>query len=108
MSFFLRQLWRQKPQAYGPVSAVQRNIFLNAERCGIDPGSIALYLPMWGPGDQVDYIGNGLFVNEGAAFTNNSLRFDGAQDYLHRSFVRGSITLPFTVFCSCEVFTVSF
>src|SRR6056297_2770382 len=83
MSFFLRQLWRQKPQAYGPVSAVQRDIFLNAERVGIDPGSIALYLPMWGPGDQVDYITKLTSTNEynKPGFSENNLLF-GTADWL--------------------------
>ena len=72
MSFFLRQLWKQKPQARGPVSAVQRDIRMNAEWCGIDPGSIVLYLPMWGPGNQIDYSRNNfLSTNNGLEFQNN-------------------------------------
>src|SRR6056297_2283676 len=48
MSFFFnRGLWKQKPSMYGPVSAVQRDIWMNAEREGIDPGSIALCMPFW-------------------------------------------------------------
>src|SRR6056297_1633631 len=84
MSFFLRQLWKQKPQAYGPVSAVQRDIWMNAERCGIDPGSIVLYLPMWGPGDQVDYINTNEVINYNCAFKNNALLMDGSTAYLKK------------------------
>src|SRR6056297_1334844 len=47
MSFFNRGLWKQKPQMYGPVSAVQRDIWMNSERCGIDPGSIDGFWPLW-------------------------------------------------------------
>ena len=43
---FLRQLYKQKPSAWGPVSSVQASIFKNAERIGIDRASIALAMPM--------------------------------------------------------------
>ena len=35
MSFVNRQLYKQKPSAWGPVSSVQASIFRNAERIGI-------------------------------------------------------------------------
>ncbi len=35
MSFVNRQLYKQKPQAWGPVSQVQASIFKNAEKIGI-------------------------------------------------------------------------
>ncbi len=57
---YLRGLWKQKPQAYGPFSYVQSSLFHNAESMGIDPKSIALAMPMWGPGDQIDYSKNRL------------------------------------------------
>ena len=44
---FNRQLYKQKPSAWGPVSNVQASIFKNAERIGIDPASIALAMPLW-------------------------------------------------------------
>ena len=58
MSFVNRQLYKQKCSAWGPVSAVQASMFKNAEKIGIDPESIALAMPMWGPGDQLDYSKN--------------------------------------------------
>ena len=38
---------RIKPPQWGPASAVQSAIFHNAERAGIDPGSIDTYFPFW-------------------------------------------------------------
>ena len=72
---FLRQLHNQKPQAWGPVSQVQSSIFKNAERIGIDPSSIALAMPMWGPGDQLDYAKNVKGTNTSVGYSNNSLQF---------------------------------
>ena len=71
MGIFLRQLWKQKPQAYGPVSAVQRDIFLNAERRGIDPSTMTMCLPLWGPGVQINYI------NGTKATSQVNFSFDG-------------------------------
>lgn len=56
MSFVNRQLYKQKPSAWGPVSAVQASIFKNAERIGIDPSSLKLNFPFWSPGNQVELI----------------------------------------------------
>ena len=77
MSFVNRQLYKQKPQAFGPPSIVQRSIFANAERAGIDPRSIALCMPMWGPGNQVDYastrqspVTNGTWGNNQLSLSN--------------------------------------
>ncbi len=45
MSFVNRKLYKQKPQAWGPVSAVQASIFKNAEKVGIPiPDS---FIPTW-------------------------------------------------------------
>lgn len=44
---YLRRLWDQKPQAYGPFSYVQSSLFHNAERIGIDPSSIVMACPTW-------------------------------------------------------------
>jgi len=100
MSFFLRQLWKQKPSMYGPVSAVQRDIFLNAERCGIDPGSIALYLPMWGPGNQQDYGPGGLTgINSGVKYQENGLYYttDNTITYPAHPAINNYGPGPFTV-----------
>lgn len=81
MSFVNRQLYKQKPQAWGPVSSVQASIFKNAEMAGIDPGSIALCMPLWDPGSFQDYSQN-LFkpTISGAVFTENSWYMDGTDD----------------------------
>jgi hypothetical protein len=47
MSFFNRRLYKQKPQIWGPVSAVQSSIFANAERAGIDPKNVINVIPFW-------------------------------------------------------------
>ena len=44
---FLRQLYKQKPQAYGPPSVVQASLFKNADGMGIDPGLLVGYWPFW-------------------------------------------------------------
>jgi len=47
MSFFNRQLYKQKPAAWGPPSEVQSSIFANAERAGIDPAPIKQISCFW-------------------------------------------------------------
>lgn len=47
MSFVNRQLYKQKPQAWGPVSSVQASIFKNAEKIGIDPSLFDCLFPIW-------------------------------------------------------------
>lgn len=54
MSFVNRQLYKQKPQAWGPVSSVQASIFKNAEKIGIDPGFI--YCPLSPDSQGIDYV----------------------------------------------------
>lgn len=74
---FLRQLYKQKPSAWGPVSAVQASMFKNAEKVGIAPESIALAMPMWCPGDQLDYAK--LYQHTSSvAFDKNALSFSGS------------------------------
>jgi len=54
MGVYLRQLWKQKPQAWGPFSAVQAGLFHNAEKMGIDSPIFAPFL--WEKsGDPHDY-----------------------------------------------------
>ena len=90
MSFFNRQLYKQKPSAWGPVSAVQASIFKNAERMGIDPGSIALCMPMWGPGDQIDYASNISTANlSEPVFNDNAISFDGTDDAINTKMSEG-------------------
>lgn len=44
---YLRQKYKEKPQAWGPVESVQRSLAINAERIGINYEDIALAMPMW-------------------------------------------------------------
>ena len=100
MSFFNRQLYKQKPQAWGPVSSVQASIFKNAEMAGIDPASIAFAMPMWGPGNQLDYCNPiNTFSNNLVSYDKGSLSFNGTTTYLAQS-INSKIfeTRPFTLF----------
>ena len=61
---------RIKPNQWGDFSAVQSALFHNAEKLGIDPESIALAMPMWGPGQQENYGNiNGVSVPLGGSAT---------------------------------------
>ena len=45
---FLRQLYKQKPKQWGPISAVRAAVYRNAEEIyGIDPASIIIACPYW-------------------------------------------------------------
>jgi hypothetical protein len=85
MSFFNRQLYKQKPQAWGPVSEVQSSIFANAEQIyGIDHKIIGFAMPFWGPGKQMDYANvNQYAPTSNPVFKNNALDFDGVDDYIN-------------------------
>lgn len=55
---YLRQKYKEKPQAWGPVEAVQRSLRINSEKVGIDYNAIELAMPMWSPGPQKEYSKN--------------------------------------------------
>lgn len=107
---FLRQSYKQKPQAWGPVSSVQASIFKNAERIGIDPASIALAMPMWGPWNQLDYSKNNRIFTPGSGvtFSKNSLKTtndaNGVID-LGSTFSPNNVN-NFTVIQSCKINTI--
>ena len=83
MSFVNRQLYKQKPQAWGPASAVQASIFKNAERVGIDPVLLKCVMPFWSPGNQFDYSANIFHTISGnPIFDKKSIVFDGSGDYI--------------------------
>ena len=74
---YLRQLWKQKPEAWGPasdVSAVLRDRL--QDWYGISWDKVGLVLPMWGPGNQQDY-GPGSLIgkNSGVVYQRNGLYF---------------------------------
>lgn len=87
MSFVNRKLYKQKPQAWGPVSSVQASIFKNAERIGIDPDFIALAMPLWGPGNQIDYAKWYIGTNTNMVFQKNALENpDGGLRYISTNY----------------------
>ena len=80
MGIFLRHSHLIKPERAqcGSDADVQASIFKNAERIGIDPASIAVAMPMWGHGNQQDYIKSNFLTNTGANFSGNCLSFNGS------------------------------
>ncbi len=77
---FNRQLYKQKPQAYGPPSVVQASILKNAERMGIAPSKLSGVFPFWeGAGSVVrNAIDNGYFTPINHSWGNNSLDLTAA------------------------------
>jgi len=74
---FLRQKYKEKPQAWGPVAAVQRSLFMNAESIGIDPGIIGFADIGWSA-VRSDYIKKLVGVNTGGVtFKDNSPSYNG-------------------------------
>jgi hypothetical protein len=102
--FFLRQGHKQKPRQYGPPSEVQSSIFANAERAGIDPGSIALLFPCWGPGDQFNYGSLGDICSNDGVFSNGVLRF---QDTDGLYFPTLQTTAPVTIVVRMNVINLN-
>lgn len=99
MGIFLRKLWQNKPKQYGPWKFVHRSLFHNAERMGINPADIALAMPMWNPGDQIDYSKNGVFtIGSGVSFINNNIITDAT--------INGTIDLGTSFNYSTETFTI--
>lgn len=81
---YLRQLWKQKPQAWGPFSAVQSALFHNAEKIGIDPADILIAVHGWAPGSIQNYAQSRIQVDAGSitSFENNSLYFGSTAAYI--------------------------
>lgn len=75
MSNFYRQLWKQKPQAWGPVEAVQAALRERFEQLGINWGDLSLALPLWAPGPPVDYSSKNIVFTGQATFKDNKLSF---------------------------------
>jgi len=85
MSFVNRKLYKQKPQAWGPVSSVHASIFKNAERVGIDPGIFTVVSPFWEKAGDTVY--NYINIGQSGAITNatweaQGVLFDAAGDRL--------------------------
>ena len=73
MANFLRQKYKEKPQAWGSFDSVQRSLFKNAERIGIDSDDIAFSMPCWTP---INYANNiqKTSITTGINFVKNTLR----------------------------------
>jgi hypothetical protein len=86
MGIFLRHMHLIKPERAqcGSDADVQASIFKNAERIGINPASVAFAMPMWGPGNQIDYAIGLTGINTTVAFINNSLQFGSGRLTLGR------------------------
>lgn len=78
MSFFNRQLYKQKPSAWGPVSAVQASIFKNAEKLWeYNPAGFISYIPLYWF-NAVDYIiPTRSIINSGVTFNEQTSVFAG-------------------------------
>jgi len=78
---FLRQKYKIKPQAWGPVSEVQASLFKNAERIGIDPESIGFFCPWFL--NPIDYISGDKAVLYGSAAyqSDDSIKTTGNTGY---------------------------
>ena len=93
--------WRTKPPQWGPLSAVQSSVRHNAERLGIDPGSIVFFLPLWEMAGSVahDYSSNtSLTITGNYSWQENNLRLEPNQ---------GRVCLPdFELFSGTKNFTI--
>ena len=80
---FLRQLYKQKPKQWGPLSNVQSAVFYNLEDYyHIDYKTCQLALSSWSP-SAVDYSKNNFTTTiSGAKFQKNYFYFDGDADYI--------------------------
>ena len=84
MSFINRQLYKQKPQQWGSVSAVQSSLFHNLESIGIDHQTCVLALPLWElSGVPHDYVSGstGLFYGS-AVWTDRGINTTGNTGYI--------------------------
>lgn len=102
MAFFNRRLYKHKPKAWGPVSAVQSSIFTNAERMGIDPTKHIAKWAFWeNAGTTVtDYIqGKTLSLATGSMAWNNGGASLDRLGYLASPNIQ-AITPPFCVVMS--------
>lgn len=109
MTFFLRQKYKEKSQAWGPVESVQRSLAINAERIGIDYKKIALAMPMWGPGKQADYsIKNRIFTpGVNVSFEKNTIKTVATSTgYIDLGSSFNVMSGNFTVVQSCLINTI--
>lgn len=95
---FNRQLYKQKPTAYGPPSAVQASIFKNAEKIGIDKNSLISLIPLWEKAGTVihDYSKlntDGSFTPNLSYWKDNSIYFHNASGYCAVSIPSGLTNL---------------
>lgn len=101
MSFVNRKLYKQKPQAWGPVSAVKASIFKNAERMGIDP-RLSTNTPFWEMTGRTAYnygtlAGNGV-INPASTLVWNKNYLDS---------IAYSVNAPMVSFNSDDIISTS-
>lgn len=92
MAFVHRRLWEQKPKPWGPASVVHASMLDNVEKTGIDPVSLYMANPHWGPGKQHDYANKQVGVLSGVTFEKNALAYNRDNDYV--AFPRNSKIEP--------------
>lgn len=92
MSFVNRQLYKQKPQIYGPVSSVKASIFKNAEKIGIDKNSLISLIPLWEKAGTVihDYSK----LNTDGSFTPNSSYWKDSSIYFYNYSGYCAVSIP--------------
>lgn len=98
MSFVNRQLYKQKPSAWGPVSSVQASIFKNVEKIGIDKNSLISLIPLWEKAGTVihDYSKlniDGSFTPNSSYWKDNSIYFNNNSGYCAVSIPSGLTNL---------------
>ncbi len=89
---FNRQLYKQKPQAWGPISSVQASIFKNAEKIGIDKNSLISLIPLWEKAGTVihDYSK----LNTDGSFTPNSSYWKDSSIYFNNYSGYCDVSIP--------------
>jgi hypothetical protein len=98
MSFVNRKLYKQKPQAWGPVSSVQASIFKNTEKIGIDKNSLISIIPLWEKAGIVihDYSKlkiDGSFTPNSSYWQDSSIYFNNYSGYCNVSIPSGLTNL---------------
>ena len=102
-----RGLWKQKPQPWGNQADVASNLKDRLEAIGIAYEDCVLGMPLFNPGDQLDYSKNGFeFLNNGAVFDKNAFDFDGTA--IPFSLVgTPTVTYPFTLILEVSIADVN-
>ena len=102
-----RGLWKQKPHPWGNHADVSGNLKDRLEAIGITYDDCVLGMPLFNPGDQLDYSKNGFeFINNGAIFNKNAFDFDGSAIPFSLS-DKPTVTYPFTLIAEVSIADVA-